>query len=195
MKKSRTVVPINKKQESAFASLFRPYIGNLYQSAYRWTLNPHDAEDLVQDLAETVVKRLSELAAVDKPRPWLLRVMYNRFVDLHRRTKANPVVTEHALAEEDAAIVDLAASEQLSPESLLEQTRLRRKLLQALRELDATQRAMVMLFDVEGYSIREIAAIVDVPEGTVKSRLFRARTQLKSSISREPLADLLRVYR
>lgn len=148
----------------------------------------------MQDLAETAVRRASELATMDKLRPWLLKIMYHRFVDWHRRHKVNPVVAEHALSEDDAAIVDLAASARLSPETLFEQTRLRRNLRQALQKLEVDQRAMVMLFDVEGYSIREIASIVDIPEGTVKSRLHRARAQLKNAITWEPVADLLRVY-
>jgi len=170
-----------KKQEEDFARLFRPHIRGLYQSAYRWTLSTHDAEDLVQDVAETVMTRVSELAAMEQPRAWLLKIMYRRFVDLYRRRKANPVVAEHTLDED--TLDTLLISEQEQPEEQLALSRLRHNVSLALESLDADQRVTVMLFDIDGYSIKEIAKILDLPEGTVKSRLHRSRAKLKNAIS------------
>ena len=169
-----------RKPKHDFALLFRPHIRGLYQAAYRWTLSPQDAEDLVQDVAETVMSRVEELASVDKPRSWLLKIMYRRFVDLYRRRKADPVIAEHAMIEE--GLPDFPLSEDQQPDEQLALTRVRHKVRKALETLDAEHRVTVVLFDIEGYSVKEIAKILDLPEGTVKSRLHRSRAKLKNAI-------------
>ena len=170
------------KKESEFTVLFRPHIKSLYQSAYRWTFNPHDAEDLVQDLALVLVSRVAEMATIDRLRPWMLKIMYRRFVDLHRRQIANPVIAEHKLGSDSSNIVDILVSERETPAGQFALARQRKSIQRELDRLDVSQRVVVMLFDVEGFTIKEIANIVDIPEGTVKSRLHRAHAQLKNSI-------------
>ena len=170
-----------KSQATDFTTLFRPHIRGLYQSAYRWTLNPEDAEDLVQDVAEIAMNRMADFASVEQPRSWLLKILYRRFVDLYRRRKANPVTTEHQLDPENIPVLE--AEQQDEPEELLALAQVRDKVQAALAELDADHRVTVMLFDVEGYSIKEIAKLLDLPEGTVKSRLHRSRAKLKNVIS------------
>jgi RNA polymerase sigma-70 factor (ECF subfamily) len=164
-------------------SIIRPHLRGLYQSAYRWTLNRQDAEDLVQDVVETVIPRVAELAKVEQPRSWLTKIMYRRFVDMYRRRLANPVVAGYSLEEEGRGALDASSSERDSPDAQLELARVHQRVSAALMQLDEEHRVTLMMFEVEGYSIKEIAATLDIPEGTVKSRLNRARAKMKNALT------------
>ena len=74
-----------------YQALLRPHIEILYRMAYRWTLSQHDAEDLVQDVLVHLATRVAEMERVEALKPWLLRVLYHRYVDLYRRNKASPI--------------------------------------------------------------------------------------------------------
>ena len=162
-----------------FESIIRPHLRGLYQSAFRWTLNSQDAEDLVQDVVEAVIPRIEELATLERPRSWLTKIMYRRFVDLYRRRQVNPVVAEHQLDQGNLTLEEVIGPEREAPDYQLELARIHQNVHAALVQLDEEHRVALMMFEVEGYSIKEIAATLEIPEGTVKSRLSRARNKVK----------------
>ncbi len=170
--------------EDRFSQLFRPHIQDLYRTAYRWTQSPQSAEDLVQDLALRVIERVDEMAAVERLRPWLLKIMYRRFIDIHRRAVSNPVICEHC-APEGIPALEEQICDAGCPEKEFELDRLRQALEREINSLEPAQKAAVMLYDGEGYTIKEIAEIMNTTEGTVKSRLHRARSRLKKLLSLE----------
>ena len=169
--------------QQRFEHLLRPHIELLYRMAYRWTGTQADAEDLVQELLVRLTTRIDEMEALESLRPWLLRILYNRYVDDYRRQRRSPIDASHGGWEpdqenEDAAAGDLIASAE-DPHNPAEQEDLRRSLHNALAQLEPDQRDAVLLHDMEGYSAEETAGILEIPLGTVKSRLHRARARLR----------------
>jgi RNA polymerase sigma-70 factor (ECF subfamily) len=161
-----------------FAALVEPHYDVLYRVAYRLTRSVHDAEDLAQEVCARAFPRLDEIEKLEQPRGWLLRVLYRLFVDSVRRYERKFVgsiddVDERALV-----------SEQPGPLEEAERALARRRLDDAWRHLDEEQRALLALHDVEGYSLLELNEITGIKEGTLKSRLHRARVRLGKLLER-----------
>ena len=160
-----------------FRSLLEPELPQLYRLACRLTATRVDAEDLFQDVLVRAWPQLDEIAALDAPGPWLARVMYHRFVDERRRyarrrlhvvdEAALPAQSIDALSASGRDLDDYVRREQLA------------QLESALAGLSEPHRVVVLLHDVEGYKLREISDITGDPQGTLKSRLHRARQRLR----------------
>lgn len=161
-----------------FTALVRPHIHLMYRMAYRWTQNQAEAEDLVQDVLTRLFPRLEELVALDKPGPWLVKVLYRRYVDLYRRRLSSPIDESVSWSSDD----DFFLRYQLDERDHYHQLELQWALNRALQELDDGWRDVVLLHDVEGYSALEVAEILEINVGTVKSRLHRARKKLKAAL-------------
>ena len=176
-----------------FQTLLRPHIDVMYRMAYRWTSSQHDAEDLVQDVLIRLASQVAEMEAIEALKPWLLRVLYHRYVDLYRRQKQSPVINISATLSADSGDdADSPATDLLTgyadPRDDFAQLELRQRLEQALQTLDVDQRDVVLLHDMEGHSAQEVAEILEIALGTVKSRLHRAREKLKLNLLEQGLA-------
>ncbi len=170
-----------------FDRLLREHVPVLYRYAYRWTGKVDEAEDLVQELLTRLFPRLDELRRIEKLRPWVTRVMYRIFVDDLRRTRRSPVqyvggsgVTGSHIEDEDEEAADVSHEPSMLAELALD----RERITAAWAFLNEQHRVMLSLHDIEGYSLEEVAAIVEVPLGTVKSRLHRARQQLRALLEK-----------
>jgi RNA polymerase sigma factor (sigma-70 family) len=177
-----------------FERLLRPHVPAFYRSAYRWTGAVDRAEDLVQQLLVRLFPRLPELRALEQVRPWALRVMYRIFVDELRRTRASPVqfgadATDDGAAVEDEAWLDPGPE----PADLVEQQLTQERLLRAWEQLGEEHRAVLSMHDVEDYTLPELAQIMDIPLGTLKSRLHRARARLRALLAEERIITADRV--
>jgi RNA polymerase sigma-70 factor (ECF subfamily) len=160
-----------------FALLVQPHYEPLYRAAFRLTRSAPDAEDLVQEVCARAFPRLLELEALEKPRGWLMRVLYRLYIDLSRRYERTHV---SALGDEEAY-----ASSDPGPAEQAERTFERQRLEAAWRYLDNEQRVLLAMHDVEGYSLAEINALTGLKEGTIKSRLHRARVRLGRLLQRD----------
>lgn len=169
------------KGKEQFAHLLRPHIELMYRMAYRWTRSQEDAEDLVQDVLIKLANRVEEMLAVEQLRPWLIKVVYRRFVDLYRHEQSSPLVRIDQETDESGPVEQAAADEDI--EGRLERQQV---LAEALDALDDDHRDVILLYGVEGYTALEIAEILDVNVGTVKSRLQRARDRLKKFLQPGP---------
>ena len=155
----------------------RPHLDRLWRLAYRLAGSKADAEDLFQELLVRAYAKLDDLVAIDEPGSWLSRVMYNLFIDERRRftRRRLHIVEEGFLAGEGIEGLpgqDDPAYDQERHEKL-------RRLGAALAQLSDEHRIVVLLHDTEGYKISEIQDVIGAPEGTVKSRLHRARARLR----------------
>ncbi|MEX1033784.1 MAG: RNA polymerase sigma factor [Cellvibrionaceae bacterium] len=177
------------RHEDRFTALVRPHIGAMYRMAYRWTQNRDEAEDLVQDVLTRLVTRLDELTRVEKLTPWLITVLYRRYVDLYRRRMNSPVDHDSDWRSD----LGLFHEQMVDTKDNFEQLDLQRTLSRAMETLDGNQRDVVLLHDVEGYSAVDVADILDISVGTVKSRLHRARNKLKTALEAEPFKPSIRV--
>jgi RNA polymerase sigma-70 factor (ECF subfamily) len=184
-----TIVGGARSQAKAFERFIQPHFGQLYRRAYRFAMNRADAEDLVQEVCIRAFPRLSELEKMADPKPWLLCVLYRVFIDSTRRRDRSPI--DGADPMDDDGPRAHTAGEELGPEQETERSLTRRRLEEAWRYLDPTQRVLLALHDVEGHTLAEIEELTGLPQGTIKSRLFRARVRLGRLLERNPPATQL----
>jgi RNA polymerase sigma-70 factor (ECF subfamily) len=181
--RSRKAPRVNAELSARFERDVVPLRGSLYRHAVRLTRNPADAEDLLQ---ETLMKAYANFASF---RPgsnlsaWLFRIMTNTFINSYRKKRRQPVqysiedVTEEhlAAAHERSAPAALSCVEDAVLDSLCDN-----EIKTALLQLPRQFREVVYYADVEGFPCREIAAITNTARGTVMSRRYRGRQQLRS---------------
>ena len=191
----RTASRADTSDAVEFERLLREHVPALYRAAYRWTGAVDRAEDLVQQLLARLYPRLAELRALDQLRPWALRVMYRIFVDQLRRERASPVqfgadpVASDDLPAEDDAWVDPGPG----PLELTDRDVTQERLLRAWERLGEEHRMVLSMHDIEDYTLPELARIMDIPLGTLKSRLHRARARLRELLAAERIVAADRV--
>ena len=161
--------------DDEFVILLRPYVEGMYRLAFRFCGSREDAEDLVQDLLIKLYPRIDELRSIDNLHSWLATVLYRQFVDRTRHRNRSPV----QLTEDGETFPLPMDNTALQPESLILNNEAVDQVQQALLQLNEDQRILIVLHDVEGYKLTEIQQMLDIPIGTLKSRLHRAREQLK----------------
>ena len=174
-----------ESESDRFATLIREHYQSLYRAAYRLTRSTVDAEDLVQEVCVRAYPRIGEIEGLEQPRGWLLRVLYRRFVDLRRRYERR-----HVRAIEDD---EEFASADPGPAEEAERALDRWRVEDAWRRLSQEQRLLLALHDIEGYTLVEIHSLTGLKDGTIKSRLHRARVRLGKLLQHEtavaPAAD------
>lgn len=175
----------HSRQNDRFESLLKPYIPYLYQLAWRFTHTQADAEDLVQDLLCKLYPRQKELEKIENLRPWLAKVLYRQYVDKLRMQSRTPI--DIADSDIDNEETDIPVS--IKPDQ--EQAQLIAQIERLLPQLNDDQRLLLILHDVEGYTLNEIQNITETPVGTLKSRLNRARKKLRELM--EPFPEKQRV--
>jgi len=175
---------LSKPAPPSFEDLLAPHLEVLFRLAYRFTRDKHNAEDLVQDLLTKLFPRTHELVAVNPLRPWLIRSLYNLFIDRVRAQGRAPFVT----LDENAPEIETWAAEGPTPEDDADQALTAAIIQAALDRLSDDHRVVVTLHDVEGYTLQELTDTLNVPIGTLKSRLHRARAALRENLAalREP---------
>lgn len=164
-------------ENAVFERLVRPHLDRLYRLAWRLTGSKAEAEDLFQELLVRAFGKLDQLLRIEEPGSWLCKIMYNLFVDEHRRfTRQRLTIVDEAHLPADGIGSVAGDSDPVQDNERLEKIR---QLDRALAQLSEEHRIVVLLHDTEGYKLKEIQALIGVPEGTIKSRLHRARARLK----------------
>ncbi len=161
----------------------RDHSARVFRLAYRLTGNPHDAEDLTQDVFVRVFRSLHRFQP-GTFEGWLHRITTNLFLDSARRKQK---IRFDGLAEGSAERLPSAWP---SPSQQFDDAGLDHDVAAALASLAPEFRAAVVLCDIEGLSYEDIAAVLDVKIGTIRSRIHRGRAQLRSALAhRRPTAD------
>jgi RNA polymerase sigma-70 factor (ECF subfamily) len=174
---------IDADQSHVFERLVRPHFDRLYRLAWRLTGAKPEAEDLFQELLVKAYGLIGELVEIEEPGSWLCRVMYNLFVDQHRRfSRQRMHLVEEGHLPGDG-IAGIAGD--LDPVADSERIDRIQRLDAALSKLNEEQRIIVLLHDTEGYKLAEIAELTGAPEGTIKSRLHRARARLRQILGED----------
>lgn len=175
--------PKNKDNSpDQFERLIEPHLPHLYQLAFRFCNNQTDAEDLVQDVVIKLLSRSQEIARIEKLRPWLAKILYRQFIDNYRQKSRSPL---SLVTDNDELLSEQLASAADNPEQQAEASLNQLHLQQALLSLNEDQRTVVLMHDVEGYTLVELEVILDAPVGTLKSRLNRARSQLREKLQKK----------
>jgi RNA polymerase sigma-70 factor (ECF subfamily) len=160
--------------EDAFAAEALSYVDSLYGTALRLTRRPQDAEDLVQETYLKAFRASRQFERGTNLKAWLFTILHNTFRNMRRHDVRNPVDVNSETVEQ---AVDRAGEDQ-SPEQLLTRATLDVDLQAALDEMPETFRQAVWLRDVEEFPYADIARMLDVPIGTVMSRISRGRRLL-----------------
>ena len=174
-----------------FATEALSYIDSLYGTAMRLTRRAHDAEDLVQDTYLKAFRSSRQFERGTNLKAWLFTILHNTFRNMRRHEGRNPVDVNSEVVEQ---AVDLGAEEQ-SPEQLLTRATLDADLQQALDGLPDAFRQAVWLRDVEEFSYAEMASMLDIPIGTVMSRISRGRRMLYERLAHTRAGTPTRVAR
>ncbi len=171
----------SKKQED-FNKEILPHLDAMYNFALRLTSDPNDAEDLVQD---TIVKAYRFFDSYEKgtnAKAWLFRILKNSYINTYRKKSKKPNQVDY---DEVATFYETIRDERTDTSDL--EDRMFRELIddhisKALDQLPEDFRTVVLLCDVEGFTYEEIANMLDVPIGTIRSRLHRGRNLLRSEL-------------
>ena len=166
----------------AFAGDVLGYLEPMYATALRLTRNPPDAEDLVQDTLVKAFRAADRFERGTNLRAWLWTILHNTWRNRLRDAGRAVVDVDSARVEEAAAGPDAVSPE--TPEQLLLRASLDADLRAALDQLPDVFRQAVWLRDVEEFSYAEIAGMLDVPIGTVMSRISRGRRLVLESLTR-----------
>lgn len=175
-----------------FGDQVETYSDSLYSVARRLTRNSTDAEDLV---ANTVIKAWAAIESLedrDRFRPWIFRILHNRFISDYRKKSVRPVETVYDEAvnsndnEEVASLLIRQSDDFLNwwanPEREFANNLLGDDIVEAIEKLPESFRVTVILINVEGLSYDETAEVLGVPAGTVRSRMRRGRTLLQKAL-------------
>jgi RNA polymerase sigma-70 factor (ECF subfamily) len=171
---------------AAFVEQALPFMDSLYTAALRMTRNPADAEDLVQETYLKAYRAFDTFTEGTNLKAWLYRILTNTYINTYRTKKRRPEEQELDDTEDfylyrrlgglEAAQIGRSAEDELF--DLFTDTEVK----DALEALPEQFRMAVLLADVEGFSYKEMAEILDVPIGTVMSRLHRGRRGLQKRL-------------
>ena len=172
--------------QAQFAELAMEHMGSLYTAALRMTRNPADAEDLVQETYLKAYRAFGTFQAGTNLKAWLYKILTNTFINSYRSRKRRPEQTELDDVEDlylyrRLGGLEAAAAGRSAEEEVLEHFT-ESDVKRAIETLPDQFRMAVLLADVEGFSYKEIAEILEVPIGTVMSRLHRGRKALQKAL-------------
>ncbi|MFT3836609.1 MAG: sigma-70 family RNA polymerase sigma factor [Myxococcaceae bacterium] len=175
----------SNKAKAEFEALAAPCFDGLYASALRLTRNERDAEDLVQDAVMRAFRFFDKFERGTNFRAWLFKILTNTFINKYRRSvKERNLSDDHERESVAANFFSHDATDQAAnPEDFLLERVMSEDVLKAIDILPIDFRMVVILADLQEFSYKEIAEILDVPVGTVMSRLFRGRRQLQKALA------------
>jgi len=170
-------------EEAAWEDLVKIHTRRVYAICYRFTGSDHQAQDLTQEVFLRVFRSLKSFRAAEGSFPvWLARLTRNLLIDHYRRAKYDRATSS---IEEQLPMLEETASLTARTEGLLAGREASEALQGALQKLSPELRETVILRDLEEMEYREIAQVLNVPEGTVKSRLNRGRAELARVLRRQ----------
>jgi len=179
---------LRDRDPSAFEEIVRRYGDKVFNLVYRMVGNRHEAEDITQEVFITVFKTVETFRGEAKFTTWLLRIAANqsknRIKYLARRPTDSGDVEEAGGPGPPATPGPIAHGQIDGPDILMEAAELESLMQKAIASLDEEHRLLVILRDVEELSYQEIGEITGLPEGTIKSRLHRARMAIKEELDR-----------
>lgn len=172
----------NSTHDRIFEEEFLPQIDALYNFAYHLTYNEDDANDLVQDTYLKAYRFIDKYLQGTNAKAWLFKILKNAFINQYRKKSKQPQKVDFE---------DIVSYHDSEDASYVGNTDLRHEIFQgmmgdevtgAINALPVDFRTVILLCDIEGFTYEEISKIIDIPIGTVRSRLHRARNMLKDRL-------------
>ncbi len=178
-------VELTADERKRFQQDALPLLDSLYAGALRMTRNPQDAEDLVQETMLRAYRAFDRFEAGTNLKAWLFRIMTNAYINTYRKKQREPIKVSQDDVEEFDLYQELKNHDiayTRSAENVVLDQLVDSDIIQALDDLPEQFRLAVILSDVEDFSYAEMAEIMDVPIGTVMSRLHRGRKALQKRL-------------
>ena len=170
----------------AFADLALAWQDRIYNALRKMTGNEQDAADLTQETFLRALSSLSSFRNESSAYTWLFRIAMNLAASRHRQLARRKTTQESqigpAYGEDQRGVFDRQPSTDETPERSVEKQERNRVIMEALGRLSEEQRTLLVLRDIEQVEYQQIAEMLDVPLGTLKSRLFRARLALREEL-------------
>lgn len=179
----RLIAASLKGDPAAFGELVRRYQDRLYNTVYRLLDNADDAQDVVQDAFVNAYQSLDGFKGDSQFFTWLYRIAVNTAISHKRKQRLTLSIDSGRNGERRVEPLD--DSDASRPEHALERAEEERRVQQALNRLSAEHRAVLILKDMEGQKYEAMAEILGVPIGTIRSRLHRARTELRELLEQD----------
>lgn len=172
-----------EEKQDIFHNEFMPHINAMHNFAYRLTLDPDDANDLVQDTYLKAYRFIDSFERGTNAKAWLFRILKNSFINDYRKKSKEPSKVDYQEVESyyNSEDVNRHITSDLRVEAVKDM--IGDEISNALNSLDVDFRTVIILCDLEGFKYDEMAKILDIPIGTVRSRLHRARNLLKEKLS------------
>jgi RNA polymerase sigma-70 factor (ECF subfamily) len=182
MKERRESQYSRDEKERIFEEEFFPHIHSIFNFAYRITFNEDDAKDLVQETYLKAFRFINSFSMGTNAKAWLFRILKNSFINEFRKQSKEPPKVDYQEVETyyNTDKVEGNIYHDLRVEAV--QDMIGDEVSNALNMLDVDFRTVIILCDLEGFTYEEMAIILDIPIGTVRSRLHRARNLLKEKL-------------
>ncbi|MCD5413796.1 MAG: RNA polymerase sigma factor [Clostridiales bacterium] len=165
---------------SSFEELVSPHYKKAFNTAYRILGNLEDANDVAQDAIIKVFKSIGSFQENSSFSTWVYKIVVNTCIDFKRKNNKEQVIyLDKEIGEKNGGVLLELPDKSGTPESLFEETEIKHIIHDSINGLNFEQRKIIVLRDVKGFSYKEIGEIVDCTEGTVKSRISRARNSLR----------------
>jgi|ERR1043166_965783 RNA polymerase sigma-70 factor (ECF subfamily) len=171
------VLLCQKSNPDAFTELVARHQDRIYTAISRFCGNIEDANDITQRAFINAFRKIGEFKGDAAFSTWIYRIAFNQAISFRRENKRTAV---SIYSKDDELLAE--PSEDRNPTEHLESQETQRKVQQALDLLEEGDREIILLKDLQGVSYEEIADILQIPKGTVRSRLHRARLELKSKL-------------
>ena len=177
----RLIAEVLAGNSAAFGELVVRYQDRLFNVAYRVLDNADDAADVVQDVFVNAYTSLKSFKGDSELFTWLYRIAFNTAISFKRRRRGMVRIDGHG---DEGGIDPEDRSTDTAPEAGMERGEDERVLADAMAKLSPEHRSVLVLKDIDGLKYEEIAEVMGVPIGTVRSRLHRARLELRGQIGR-----------
>lgn len=173
-----------EEQQQLFDNEFMPQLNALYNFAYKLTYDEDDAKDLVQDTYMKAHRFINSFQQGTNAKAWLFRILKNGFINEFRKKSKQPSKVDY---QEVEGFYNSEGTEKAATTTDLRVDTIKNmmgdEITNALNSLDVDFRTVIILCDLEGFTYEEMAKILDIPIGTVRSRIHRARNLLKEKLT------------
>ncbi len=172
------------EKSEIFDTEFMPHVDSMYSFAYRLTFDADDAKDLVQDTYMKAFRFINSFQRGTNAKAWLFRILKNSFINEFRKKSKQPAKVDYNEVEQFYNSDD--AGENITSDLRVEtvQHMIGDEISGALNAIPLDFRTVIILSDLEGFTYEEMSKILDIPIGTVRSRLHRARNMLKEKLAK-----------
>lgn len=184
----RLIADCLEGRPAAFGELVRRYQDRLYNTVYRLLDNAEDAQDVVQDAFLSAYQSLDSFKGDAQFFTWLYRIAVNAAISLKRKQRL--AISIEAGRTREGAVEPLDTSDFSRPGQALEKAEQGRRIQDALNRLSPEHRMVLVLKEMDGLKYEDMAKILEVPIGTIRSRLHRARLELRELLQRDEERDV-----